>query len=74
MVEPGGDPLVSRSAQGAHPERLRERHEVEERLLAFEGHYEQTAAPFEWRFTRKDLTALRDRLSDKPGYPERLAA
>jgi hypothetical protein len=47
---------------------------VEERLLAFERRYEQSATPFEWKFTRKDLTVLMGRLSDKSGYPERLAA
>jgi hypothetical protein len=49
-------------------------HDVEERLLAFERRYEHTATPFEWKFTRKDLTVLMGRLSDKSGYPERLAA
>jgi hypothetical protein len=29
--------------------------EVERRLLAFERHYELTAKPFRWKFTRKDL-------------------
>ena len=42
--------------------------EVEQRLHAFERRYEQTAAPFEWRFTRGDLTKLLDRLADKPDY------
>ena len=32
--------------------------EVQERLLAFERRYEQAAAPFEWKFTRHDLTLL----------------
>ena len=31
--------------------------EVEERLLAFERRYEQSAAPFEWKFTSSDLVA-----------------
>jgi hypothetical protein len=35
---------------------------VEERLLAFERHYESVAAPFEWRFTRRDLARLLDKL------------
>ena len=48
--------------------------EVEERLLAFERRYEHTAAPFEWKFTRKDLVALMARLSDQQDYPIRLAA
>jgi hypothetical protein len=41
---------------------------VEARLLAFERRYEQTAAPFEWRFTRTDLIKLLERLADKPDY------
>jgi len=32
--------------------------ELEDRLLRFQEHYEQIAAPFEWKFTRADLNAL----------------
>jgi hypothetical protein len=42
--------------------------EVESRLGAFERRYEQTAEPFEWKFTRSDLTKLLERLADKPDY------
>ena len=42
--------------------------DVETRLLAFERRYEQTAAPFEWCFTRNDLAKLLERLADKPDY------
>ncbi len=42
--------------------------EVEARLLAFERRYEQTAEPFEWKFTRSDLTKLLERLADKPDH------
>ena len=42
--------------------------DVESRLLAFERRYEQTAAPFEWNFTRADLAKLLERLTDKPDY------
>ncbi|MDQ6949607.1 MAG: transposase [Actinomycetota bacterium] len=42
--------------------------EVESRLLAFERRYEQTADPFEWKFTRRDLAKLMRRLADKPDY------
>ena len=31
---------------------------VPERLLAFERHYEQVAKPFDWKFTRDDLSRL----------------
>lgn len=33
-----------------------------QRLHDFERHYEQTARPFQWKFTRQDLNALLDRL------------
>jgi len=38
--------------------------EVEERLLAFQHHYEQIAVPFHWTFTCRDLAALLARLSN----------
>ena len=38
--------------------------EVEARLLAFERRYQQTATPFDWRFTRSDLDRLLRRLDD----------
>jgi hypothetical protein len=37
--------------------------EVEDRLLGFQEHYEQIAAPFEWKFTRADLDALLERFA-----------
>ena len=36
----------------------RPRWAVAERLLAFERYYESLAQPFEWTFTRRDLTQL----------------
>jgi hypothetical protein len=42
--------------------------EVEARLDAFERRYEQTATPFEWKFSRTDLAKLIERLADKPDY------
>ena len=42
--------------------------EVEQRLGAFERRYEQSAAPFEWKFTRNDLALLMKKLADKPDY------
>jgi hypothetical protein len=41
---------------------------VEARLFAFERRYEQSAAPFEWNFTRDDLALLLKKLADKPDY------
>jgi hypothetical protein len=39
--------------------------ELEERLLAFQARYEQTATPFQWTFTREDLVALLAKLKAK---------
>jgi DDE superfamily endonuclease len=36
---------------------------VEERLLAFQTHYEAIAQPFEWKFTRRNLAALLNKIS-----------
>jgi hypothetical protein len=54
------------------PNDLRDLAEVERRLLAFQRRYQQTAMPFDWRFTRADLARLLHRLDQKPveiGYP-----
>jgi hypothetical protein len=40
-------------------------HELENRLLAFQGRYEQTATPFQWTFTRADMVALIAKLKAK---------
>lgn len=39
--------------------------EVRERLFGFQEHYEAAAHPFQWRFTRRDLKALFDKLGTK---------
>jgi hypothetical protein len=41
-----------------------------QQLLAFGRHYEQIAAPFEWKFTRNDL----DQLLARTNAPAQLAA
>ena len=38
---------------------------VEERLLAFQRHYEEIARPFEWTFTRRELDRLLERLEER---------
>jgi transposase len=38
--------------------------EVEHRLLAFQRRYQQTAVPFDWRYTKTDLDRLLRRLDD----------
>lgn len=39
--------------------------ELEQRLLAFQVHYEQTASPFKWTFTRRDLHALLAKIANQ---------
>jgi hypothetical protein len=39
--------------------------ELEQRLLAFERRYEETASPFQWTFARKDLTTLLAKIENK---------
>jgi hypothetical protein len=39
--------------------------EVQQRLLGFQRRYQQTAVPFDWRFTRADLDDLLRRLDEK---------
>ena len=39
--------------------------ELEKRLLAFQSHYEQTASPFKWTFTRRDLHVLLAKIDAK---------
>ncbi len=40
--------------------------QVAQRLFAFQQLYEQSARPFEWKFTRADLRDLMLKLSDNP--------
>jgi hypothetical protein len=39
--------------------------ELEDRLLAFQRRYEQTAKPFQWTFTRADLAEMLAKLKAK---------
>ena len=56
------------------PNDFRSLGEVEERLLSFQAYYEQIARPFEWKFTRRDLKKLLEKL-EMPGFQtERRAA
>ncbi len=47
---------------------------VEERLLAFQTHYEAIAQPFEWKFTRRNLAALLNKISFSADPLLRMAA
>ncbi len=42
---------------------------LEQALLAFGRRYEQIAKPFEWKFTRRDLDRVLDRLNQTTEQP-----
>jgi len=39
--------------------------QLQERLLAFQNHYERTASPFRWTFTRNNLQGLLAKIATK---------
>jgi hypothetical protein len=39
--------------------------DLEQRLLAFQCHYERSASPFRWTFTRRDLHTLLAKITTK---------
>jgi transposase len=45
-----------------------------DRLGRFEGRYNQTATPFDWRFTTADLTTMLERVDARSGHQAALAA
>ena len=47
------------------PNDFKSLNELEQRLLAFERRSEETASPFQWTFTRKDLTTLLAKIENK---------
>jgi hypothetical protein len=47
------------------PNDFKSLNELEQRLLAFQKRYEETASPFQWTFTRKDLTTLLAKIENK---------
>jgi hypothetical protein len=65
LAEPDRDLLLDPAAQGADPNDFTDLGEVAQRLLGFQRRYEQTAVPFDWRFTRADLDDLLRRLDER---------
>jgi hypothetical protein len=47
------------------PNDFKSLNELEQRLLAFQQRCEETASPFQWTFTRKDLTTLLAKIENK---------
>jgi hypothetical protein len=70
LAEPDRDLLLDRATQGADPNDFLDLGEVAHRLLGFQRRYEQTAVPFQWRFTRADLDDLLRRLDENQQLAE----
>lgn len=52
------------------PNDFRSLQELEKRLLDFQSYFEQVAKPFQWKFTRRDLDALLNKLrTDQVALP-----
>jgi hypothetical protein len=47
------------------PNDFRSLADVEDRLLGFQAHYEAVARPFQWKFTRRDLDELLEKLNTR---------
>jgi len=45
------------------PNDFQDLHELESTLLSFQSHYEKTAKPYEWKFTKENLKCLLEKLS-----------
>jgi hypothetical protein len=51
------------------PNDFKSLNELEQRLLSFPRRYEETASPFQWTFTRKDLANLLTKIENKRFAP-----
>jgi hypothetical protein len=69
LAQSNRDLFLHPSTEGPHTERFHFSLELEQRLLAFQSHYERTAAPFKWTFTRRDLHALLPKIAVKRFAP-----
>ena len=75
LAQPGRGLLLRPPAQAPHPRRLRGPRSLAAQILAFEQHYNATARPFDWKFTRTDLNQLLARIRKHDRHaPHPLAA
>lgn len=65
-LQPDRDLLLDRPTQGPHAPRFSHLTAVKDRLVRFQTHYEATASPFQWTFTRRELYRLLARLPRRP--------
>jgi hypothetical protein len=65
LAQPSRNLFLDRSEKGPQPNDFSSLQELEQRLLAFQSHYEHSASPFNWTFTRHDLHALLTKIATK---------
>ena len=62
LAEPDRDLLLDPAAQSHQTRLLADLDTLAERVLGFQNHYNTTAEPFAWTWTRTDLNAYLKRL------------
>jgi len=65
LAQPNRDLLLYCSAKGPDTDDFYDLNAVAERLLDFQYYWETTGRPFEWKFTRKDLSELLAKLGSR---------
>jgi hypothetical protein len=63
LAQSGRNLFLDRSEKGPHAQQSLQ--ELQQRLLAFQSHYERSASPFNWTFTRRDLNTLLAKIAVK---------
>jgi hypothetical protein len=63
LAKSSGDLLLHRPKEVLTPNDFASLEELASIMLAFTDRYNQTARPFNWKFTAADLTRLLDRIS-----------
>jgi hypothetical protein len=71
LAQSGRNLFLDCSEKSPHAQRFSSLHKLEQRLLAFQSHYERSASPFNWTFTRRDLNAFWPKLTSN-GWLRRL--
>ena len=65
LAQSGRNLFLNCPEEGPYPNDFSSLAELDQRLLAFQSHYERTATPFKWTFTRNDLHALLAKIAAK---------
>jgi hypothetical protein len=69
LAQSDRDLLLDRAAQSTDPEDFHNLDELAARITAFQAAWQQRARPIDWRYTRRDLNDLLDRLNERHHLP-----